>query len=55
MQVMMKVSMALSFESPDEGAFDLTLLKTLTRTNSKITRRDMRPGTIYNVEVEHTF
>lgn len=42
----MNVSMALSFESPDEGAFDLTLLKTLTRTRSKITKRDIRPGTI---------
>ena len=45
MQVMMNVSMAFSFDSPEDGALERTLLKTLTRTRRRMTRRDIRPGT----------
>ena len=47
MQVMMNVSMAFSLDSPEDGALERTLLKTLTRTRRRMTRSDIRPGTTW--------
>ena len=44
MHVMMKPSIALSFVDPEDGAFERTLLNTLTMTRKRMTRRDILPG-----------